>query len=227
MITTDGILTSPAMGGKWLSNTSKTNISPSLKPSGRKLKRFGKESVGMGDWFSYSSMSSHPPVFVLSLIRHRQLDHPNLCKFIGGSIEVPYVSIITEYCPKGSLSDVLLNDDIPINWGFRWEIPSCWCFRWYSGVSCPPLCLARLCFQIDPILDMGHTCKTAFFPPCRLSFATDIARGMSYLHQHKVFHGRLHSRNCVIDDRWVCKISGKNTHYYLQVTRHTEMTLIY
>uniref|UniRef100_A0A671UZB6 Guanylate cyclase n=1 Tax=Sparus aurata TaxID=8175 RepID=A0A671UZB6_SPAAU len=92
----------------------------------------------------------------------RQLDHPNLCKFIGGSIEVPYVSIITEYCPKGSLSDVLLNDDIPINWGFR------------------------------------------------LSFATDIARGMSYLHQHKMFHGRLHSRNCVIDDRWVCKISGNN-----------------
>uniref|UniRef100_A0A3Q3L9D9 Guanylate cyclase n=1 Tax=Mastacembelus armatus TaxID=205130 RepID=A0A3Q3L9D9_9TELE len=89
----------------------------------------------------------------------RQLDHPNLCKFIGGSIEVPYVSIITEHCPKGSLSDVLLNDDIPINWGFR------------------------------------------------LSFATDITRGMSYLHQHKQFHGRLHSRNCVIDDRWVCKIS--------------------
>lgn len=54
-------------------------------------------------------------------ILDRQLDHPNLCKFIGGSIEVPYVTIITEYCPKGSLSDVLLNDDIPINWGFRWE----------------------------------------------------------------------------------------------------------
>ncbi|KAF7665908.1 hypothetical protein LDENG_00126990 [Lucifuga dentata] len=89
----------------------------------------------------------------------RQLDHPNLCKFIGGSIEVPYISIITEHCPKGSLSDVLLNEDIPINWGFR------------------------------------------------LSFATDIARGMAYLHQHKMFHGRLHSRNCVIDDRWVCKIS--------------------
>ncbi|XP_048860002.1 atrial natriuretic peptide receptor 2-like isoform X2 [Brienomyrus brachyistius] len=89
----------------------------------------------------------------------RTLDHPNLCKFIGGSIEVPYISIITEYCPKGSLADVLLNDDIPINWGFR------------------------------------------------LSFASDLARGMSYLHQHKMFHGRLHSRNCIIDDRWVCKIS--------------------
>uniref|UniRef100_A0AAY4EWL4 Guanylate cyclase n=1 Tax=Denticeps clupeoides TaxID=299321 RepID=A0AAY4EWL4_9TELE len=94
----------------------------------------------------------------------RELDHPNLSKFIGGSIEVPYVSIVTEFCPKGSLADVLLNEDIPINWGFR------------------------------------------------LSFATDIARGMAYLHQHKTFHGRLHSRNCVIDDRWVCKISGEPGH---------------
>ncbi|KAG5276232.1 hypothetical protein AALO_G00129530 [Alosa alosa] len=96
----------------------------------------------------------------------RELDHPNLCKFIGGCIEVPFVNIITEYCPKGSLADVLLNEDIPINWGFR------------------------------------------------LSFATDIARGMAYLHQHKIFHGRLHSRNCVIDDRWVCKISDYGLEAY-------------
>uniref|UniRef100_A0A8C5I4T1 Guanylate cyclase n=1 Tax=Gouania willdenowi TaxID=441366 RepID=A0A8C5I4T1_GOUWI len=100
----------------------------------------------------------------------RQLDHPNLCKFFGGSIEVPFVTIITEHCPKGSLSDVLLNEDIPINWGFR------------------------------------------------LSFATDITRGMSYLHQHRIFHGRLHSRNCVVDDRWVCKISGKELSPALRLT---------
>ncbi|KAF4083383.1 hypothetical protein AMELA_G00140560 [Ameiurus melas] len=96
----------------------------------------------------------------------RELDHPNLAKFIGGSIEVPYICIITEYCPKGSLADVLLNEDIPINWGFR------------------------------------------------LSFATDIARGMAYLHQHKMFHERLYSRNCVVDDRWVCKISDYGLKAY-------------
>ncbi|XP_060092517.1 atrial natriuretic peptide receptor 2-like [Heteronotia binoei] len=89
----------------------------------------------------------------------RELDHPNLCKFIGGCIEVPNIAIITEYCPKGSLSDVLLNEDIPLNWGFRF------------------------------------------------SFATDVAQGMAYLHQHRIFLGRLKSRNCVIDDRWVCKIT--------------------
>ncbi|KFZ69511.1 Atrial natriuretic peptide receptor 1, partial [Podiceps cristatus] len=89
----------------------------------------------------------------------RALDHPNLCKFIGGCIEVPNVAIVTEYCPKGSLNDVLLNEDIPLNWGFRF------------------------------------------------SFATDIVQGMAYLHHHKMYHGRLKSSNCVIDDRWVCKIA--------------------
>lgn len=43
----------------------------------------------------------------------------------------------------------------------------------------------------------------------RFSFATDIAQGMAYLHHHKMYHGRLKSNNCVIDDRWVCKIAGK------------------
>ncbi|KAF7650153.1 hypothetical protein LDENG_00130460, partial [Lucifuga dentata] len=89
----------------------------------------------------------------------RELDHPNLCKFIGGCVDVPNVAIITEYCPKGSLNDVLLNEEIPLNWGFRF------------------------------------------------SFATDIARGVSYLHQHRICHGRLKSLNCVLDDRWVCKIT--------------------
>ncbi|XP_078573901.1 atrial natriuretic peptide receptor 1-like isoform X3 [Branchiostoma floridae x Branchiostoma japonicum] len=101
----------------------------------------------------------------------RGLDHPNLCKFIGGSIEVPSVAIITEYCPKGSLNDVLLNDDIPLNWGFRF------------------------------------------------SFATDIARAMSYLHDRKIFHGRLKSSNCIIDDRWVVKISD----YGLQIFRKEDV----
>ncbi|XP_078075352.1 atrial natriuretic peptide receptor 2-like [Mustelus asterias] len=116
----------------------------------------------------------------------RELDHPNLCKFIGGSVEVPNITIITEYCPKGSLADVLFNDDIPLNWGFR------------------------------------------------LSFAMDLARGMAYLHQHKIYHGRLQSTNCVIDDRWVCKISDyglaayrKNDFEEFTHTINTKISRIY
>uniref|UniRef100_A0A8C9S1T8 Guanylate cyclase n=1 Tax=Scleropages formosus TaxID=113540 RepID=A0A8C9S1T8_SCLFO len=104
----------------------------------------------------------------------RELDHPNLCKFFGGCVEVPNVAIITEYCPKGSLSDVLLNEEIPLNWGFRF------------------------------------------------SFAMDIARGMAYLHQHRICHGRLKSGNCVIDDRWVCKI----TDYCLPTYRREDSEVV-
>ncbi|XP_052256340.1 atrial natriuretic peptide receptor 1-like [Dreissena polymorpha] len=51
----------------------------------------------------------------------RECDHTNLCKFIGASIVAPNIRILTEYCPKGSLSDVLLNDDVPLNWSFRFS----------------------------------------------------------------------------------------------------------
>ncbi|KAJ8040089.1 Atrial natriuretic peptide receptor 2 [Holothuria leucospilota] len=89
----------------------------------------------------------------------RDLIHTNVCKFVGGCIVVPNVAICTEYCPKGALNDVLLNEDIPLNWSFRF------------------------------------------------SFCNDIARGVNYLHQNKVYHGRLKSSNCVIDDRWVVKLT--------------------
>ena len=46
------------------------------------------------------------------------------------------------------------------------------------------------------------------FLNCRFSFAADISRGMHYLHSHKLYHGRLTSNNCVVDDRWTVKITG-------------------
>ena len=78
-------------------------------------------------------------------------------------MEVPNVAIVTEYCPKGGLNDVLQNEAVPINWGFRF------------------------------------------------SFAIDITKGMDYLHDHRVSHGRLKSSNCVVDDRWTVKITGRPT----------------
>lgn len=49
----------------------------------------------------------------------RELDRPNICRFIEVCIKVPDVVIMTEYCSQGILMDVLLNDDIPVNWGFQ------------------------------------------------------------------------------------------------------------
>lgn len=118
--------------------------------------------------WDFSNYNSHI-IAVSNQIKYdsyRELDHSNLCKFIGASVEAPEIAILTEYCPKGSLNDVLQNDEIPLNWGFRF------------------------------------------------SFSRDIARAMAYLHQRRIYHGHLKSSNCIIDDRWVLKITGKNLQFH-------------
>jgi len=43
----------------------------------------------------------------------------------------------------------------------------------------------------------------------KLSFMSDISRGMEFLHQSKIqFHGNLRSSNCLITSRWEVKVGG-------------------
>jgi len=90
----------------------------------------------------------------------RDLIHENVNQYIGMSIESPNVCIVSMFCTRGSLQDLLANDDIKIDWLFR------------------------------------------------MSFANDIAKGMVALHNSPITaHGNLKSSKCLIDGRWVCKIS--------------------
>ncbi|CAL1546287.1 unnamed protein product, partial [Lymnaea stagnalis] len=92
----------------------------------------------------------------------KELSHDNVNLFIGAFVSsVPGSSyVLFRYCSKGSLQDVLDNDDIKLDWIFR------------------------------------------------LSFALDLSRGMEYLHKTPLrSHGNLKSSNCVIDSRWVLKIT--------------------
>ncbi|XP_055862897.1 atrial natriuretic peptide receptor 1-like isoform X2 [Biomphalaria glabrata] len=92
----------------------------------------------------------------------KELSHDNVNQFIGACVSsTPGATyILFRYCSKGSLQDVLENDDIKLDWMFK------------------------------------------------LSFALDLARGMEYLHKTPLrSHGNLKSSNCVIDSRWVLKIT--------------------
>lgn len=42
----------------------------------------------------------------------RELGHENVISFIGASVETNSVAILTSYCARGSLYDVLNNDDL-------------------------------------------------------------------------------------------------------------------
>ena len=49
----------------------------------------------------------------------RDLIHPNLNTIIGLCTDFQKICIIYPYCKKGSLSDLLLNEDMQLDWAFR------------------------------------------------------------------------------------------------------------
>uniref|UniRef100_A0A7N9ARU9 Guanylate cyclase n=1 Tax=Mastacembelus armatus TaxID=205130 RepID=A0A7N9ARU9_9TELE len=121
---------------------------------------------------------------VLFELKHmRDVQNEHLTRFIGACIDPPNICIITEYCPRGSLQDILENDSITLDWMFKY------------------------------------------------SLINDIVKGMLFLHNSVIFsHGKLKSSNCVVDNRFVLKITdyglssfrsdsdlGKDAHaYYAQ-----------
>ncbi|CAG9782639.1 unnamed protein product [Diatraea saccharalis] len=69
-------------------------------------------------------------------------------------------ALVFDHCGRGSLEDVLMADEIKLDWTFR------------------------------------------------LSLLTDLVKGMRYLHASPLrVHGRLSSRNCVVDSRWVLRVT--------------------
>ncbi|EDO27372.1 predicted protein, partial [Nematostella vectensis] len=89
-----------------------------------------------------------------------ELRHVNVNPCVGVCVEPLTVCIVNEFCAKGSLQDILLDDNLKLDWTFK------------------------------------------------MSFAMDIARGMEEIHKSAIGpHGRLKSKNVVVDSYWICKIA--------------------
>ena len=58
----------------------------------------------------------------LEVKQMRDMRHTNIALFVGACIDFPNVAILTEMQPKGSLDDVLTNDDIKLPWNFRFAL---------------------------------------------------------------------------------------------------------
>ncbi|XP_063002092.1 atrial natriuretic peptide receptor 1 isoform X2 [Elgaria multicarinata webbii] len=103
----------------------------------------------------------------------RDVQNKHLTRFIGACIDTPNICILTEYCTRGSLQDILENDSITLDWMFRY------------------------------------------------SLTNDIVKGMLFLHNSVIsHHGNLKSSNCVVDSRFVLKI----TDYGLETFRQAPET---
>ncbi|XP_076296044.1 atrial natriuretic peptide receptor 1 isoform X2 [Lasioglossum baleicum] len=56
---------------------------------------------------------------LLELKKMKDLQHDHLVRFYGACVEPPNCCLLTEYCPRGSLQDVLVNEKIKLDPVFR------------------------------------------------------------------------------------------------------------
>ncbi|XP_067831956.1 atrial natriuretic peptide receptor 1-like [Heptranchias perlo] len=118
---------------------------------------------------------------VLFELKHmRDVQNEHLTRFIGACIDPPNICIITEYCPRGSLQDILENESITLDWMFRY------------------------------------------------SLINDIVKGMAFLHNSVIgCHGNLKSSNCVVDSRFVLKITDYGLASFRSTLASEDLHLLY
>lgn len=52
----------------------------------------------------------------------KDVSHDHLVRFIGACVSAPNGCLLTEYCPRGSLEDILENDQIQLDGMFRYSL---------------------------------------------------------------------------------------------------------
>ena len=62
-------------------------------------------------------------LFVSSL-QLKKVVHPNLALFYGLCDEPGYCSVITEYCSKGPLKDIIHDENVQLDWMFKLSLIS-------------------------------------------------------------------------------------------------------
>ncbi|XP_041840435.1 retinal guanylyl cyclase 2 [Melanotaenia boesemani] len=101
----------------------------------------------------------------------KDMRHENVNPFLGFFHDCGVFAIVTEFCSRGSLEDLLLNEDVKLDWMFK------------------------------------------------SSLLLDLIKGMKYLHHRGVSHTRLKSRNCVVDGRFVLKLTDYGYNEVLESQR--------
>ncbi|XP_078268015.1 retinal guanylyl cyclase 2-like [Rhinoraja longicauda] len=105
----------------------------------------------------------------------KDLRQENINLFLGFFYDCGLLAIVTEFCTRGSLLDLLKNEDVKLDWMFK------------------------------------------------SSLLFDLIKGMRYLHHREHIHGHLKSRNCVVDGRFVLKVTD---YGYVEVARTQSIPLM-
>uniref|UniRef100_A0AC35U3E2 Guanylate cyclase n=1 Tax=Rhabditophanes sp. KR3021 TaxID=114890 RepID=A0AC35U3E2_9BILA len=107
----------------------------------------------------------------------REYTHDHITRVYGACIDSPNYCIVTEYCPRGSLEDILDEEKI----------------------------------KLDAMM--------------KYSLLHDLVKGMHFLHHTDIrSHGRLKPSNCVVDSRFVLKVTDYGLSEFRKLAEESEET---
>ncbi|XP_072833248.2 retinal guanylyl cyclase 1 isoform X2 [Pogona vitticeps] len=133
-------------------------------------------AVAEGDWvwlkkFPGEKHTEIKPATKTAFCKLRDLRHENVNLFLGFFHDCGIFAIVSEHCTRGSLEDLIHNEDMKLDWMFK------------------------------------------------SSLLLDLIKGVKYLHLHNFPHGRLKSRNCVVDGRFVLKVTDHGYNELLEAQK--------
>uniref|UniRef100_A0A8D2LWX5 guanylate cyclase n=1 Tax=Varanus komodoensis TaxID=61221 RepID=A0A8D2LWX5_VARKO len=159
----------PSLGGKSVADM-KSIKSVAANPENTNI------AVAEGDWvwlkkFPGEKHIEIKPATKTAFCKLRDLRHENVNLFLGFFHDCGIFAIVSEHCTRGSLEDLIHNEDMKLDWMFK------------------------------------------------SSLLLDLIKGMKYLHHHEFPHGRLKSRNCVVDGRFVLKVTDHGYNELLEAQK--------
>lgn len=137
---------------------------------------------------------------LLLLSQMKDLRNENVNPFLGFFSDCSMFAVVAEHCSRGSLQDLLRNEDVKLDWMFK---------------SSLLLDLIKV-NQQNRLSDWGSVTAWLSMFNCMSFF-----QGMKYLHHRDFPHGRLKSRNCVVDGRFVLKITDYGFNELLESQKAT------
>ncbi|GAB0201257.1 retinal guanylyl cyclase 1 [Grus japonensis] len=223
-----------------------------------------------GDWvwlkkFPGDQHSEVKPATKLAFCKLRDLRHENVNLFLGFFHDCGIFAIVSEHCSRGSLEDLLRNEDMKLDWMFKSslliDLIKVTAKPGVAMVMAMVMTMVVVTMAVDivmamvavAIMVMAMAVATVVpmvvtpWPVATLvamvvvamAVATVVAivvaavmvamvmvamvvvamAGVRYLHHRDVVHGRLKSRNCVVDGRFVLKVTDHGYNELLEAQR--------